>query len=237
MSRYGMTRLAPLAAILVAVATPAMAQDAPGYDVAERTRVLAFDPGRFFAERLRPAIAISYRGDDTGMPVYTIAVRKGCVVGGQPDPDLDCGQRLIARMLRAPFPGTPRRPRERGYRLIGTLKQAGTGNDDALRQGLDKAGLEWVEADVRQCTPAMAQLATLPDLHFAAGIDFDQRLAPIVLHADTIRFDLDDFLVTARYEGWAKPGTAGAWANAFAKSLEGCWKPASAPVPWRVAVK
>lgn len=139
-------------------------------------------------------------------------------------------------MIRAPFPGTPRRPRERGYRLIGTLEQARPDSDDALRRGLDDAGLEWVEADVRQCPKAVTQLATMGELRFATGIDFDRRLSEIVLHADTIRFELGDYLLRASYEGWLKPGTAGAWADAFAESLEGCWKPTTAPVPWKAPV-
>lgn len=172
-----MLRLVPLVALFLVTAAPA--QETLRYDVAERTRALAFDPGRFFPERPRPAIAIRYLGDDVDMPVYTIAIRKGCVDTDQDDSEasLNCGQRLIARMLRAPFPGTPDRPRQRGYRLIGTLAQARPDSDDALRRGLDGAGLEWVEADVRQCPKAMAQLARLPELRFAAGVDFDRRLS------------------------------------------------------------
>lgn len=228
-----MLRLAPLA-LLVAATAPA--QEPPRYDVAERTRALAFDPTRFFPERPRPAMAIRYVGDDAG-PVYAIAVRQGCIDSDVGEDRPDCGQRLTARMIRAPFPGTPRRPRERGQRLIVTLQQADPASDDALRRGLDAAGLEWVEADVRQCPRAMAQMATIGELRFATGIGFDRRMPEIVLHADTIRFDLGDYLIGSRYEGWLKPGSAGAWANAFAASLEGCWKPATAPVPWRAAVR
>lgn len=229
-----MLRLVPFA---LALAAPAFAQEAPRYDVAERTRAFAFDPARFFAERPDPAIAIRYVGDDRSVPVYAIAVRRGCIDSDRGEARLECGQRLIARMVRAPFPGTPRRPRERGYRLIRTLEQSRPDNDDALRRGLDGAGLEWMEADVRQCPKAMAQLATMGELRFATGIDFDRRLPEIVLHADIIRFEVGDYLLRASYEGWLKPSTAGAWANAFADSLEGCWKPATAPVPWKAPVQ
>lgn len=233
-----MTRLAPLAAILVAVATPAMAQDAPGYDVVGRTWALAFDPGRFFADRPEPAIAVRYTGYDRGVPVYAIAVRQGCTINGRiGDSDIDCGQRLIARMVRASYPGIPDRPRHRGARLIDALEKGQPDSDDALRRGLDAAGLEWVEADVRKCPKAMAHLATLRTLRFAAGIGFDQRLSEIVLHADTIRFELGEYLVRVSYDGWLKPGTPGAWANTFAASLEGCWKPATAPAPWKAPVR
>lgn len=232
-----MIRLAPLAAILVAVATPAMAQDTPGYDFRERTRLLAFDPGRFFAGRFEPMIAIRYMGDDYDYPVYALALQAGCNPAEQPEQRLDCGRRLIARMVRSPYDGTPPRPRARGQRLFGTLTTARPDSDDALRRALDAAALEWVEADVRQCAPAMAHLATLRDVRFTLPIDLDKPLFEMVLHADKVRIDTGDYLTRSHYEGWAKPGTAGAWADAFAKSLEGCWKPASAPVPWRAAAK
>lgn len=56
----------------------------------------------------------------------------------------------------------------------------------------------------------------------------------IVLHADKISFEIGEYLMRSRYEGWLKPGSPGAWANDFAASLESCWKPSTALVPWRV---
>lgn len=231
-----MIKSACIAATLVfGLVTPLAAQGSvPTYDFQERIRVLAFDPDRFFPDRFGPAMSVRYLGDDYGYPVYTIAVRKGCTLDDQGEARLTCGERLIARMVRSPFQGTPPRPRARGQRLFGAIAQYEPQNDEALLQLLDNAELEWLQADVRQCSAAMAHLATVRDLRFSSIID-QTGPTEIVLHADKVTFEISDFLVQSRYEGWLKPGSPGAWANDFAASLEACWKPSAAVVPWRAA--
>lgn len=224
------------AAFLLGQFTPAAAQEPPpSYDFRERTRALAFDPARFFPERSEPAMSVRYLGDDYGFPVYAIAVRRGCTDADQGEARRTCGERLIARMVRSPFEGEPPRPRARGQRLFGTIARSRPRNDDALLRLLDDTGLEWLEADVRGCPAAMAHLATGRDLEFSSAADLTGRPFEIVLHADKISFEIGDYLMRSRYEGWAKPGSPGAWANDFAASLETCWKPSTAPVPWRAA--
>lgn len=231
-----MIKSAGIAATLVfGLVTPLTAQDSvPNYDFRERIHVLAFNPDRFFPERFGLAMSARYLGDDYGYPVYTIAVRKGCTRDDQGEARLTCGERLIARMVRSPFQGTPPRPRARGQRLFGAIAQYEPQNDEALLKLLDNAEMEWLEADVRQCSAAMAHLATVRDLRFSSIID---QMGPteIVLHADKVTFEISDFLVRSRYEGWLKPGSPGAWANDFATSQEACWKPSTAAVPWRDA--
>lgn len=233
----GMANLAILAApIMLAIAAAAPAQDAgPAYDYRERTRAMAFDPARFFGERPRPYMSIRYMGDDYGYPVYAIAVAKGCTDTDIGEARRTCGDRLTARMVRAPFAGEPPRPRARGQRLFGMIATEAPGDEAALLRTLDKAGLEWLEADVRSCPAAMAHLATGRTLAFSPVLDGPGDLGDIVLHADKVSFEVGDYLVRSRYDGWLKPGTPAAWANAFARSLETCWKPAAATVPWRVA--
>ena len=224
------------AALLLGQVAPVAAQDAPpSYDFRERTRTLAFDPARFFPERSEPAISVRYLGDDYGFPVYAIAVRRGCTDADQGEARRTCGERLIARMVRSPFEGKPPRPRARGQRLFATIAQSQPQNDNALLRTLDDTGLEWLEADVRKCPTAMAHLATGRDLKFSPAADPTRQPLEIVLHADKISFEIGDYLMRSRYEGWAKPGSPGAWANDFAMSLETCWKPSMAPVPWRAA--
>ncbi len=223
------------AALVFGLVTPVVAQDtSPAYDFRERIRVLAFNPDRFFPERFGIAMSVRYLGDDYGYPVYTIAVRKGCTRDDKGEARRTCDKRLIARMVRSPYQGTPARPRARGQRLFGAIAQSEPQNDEALLQLLDNAELEWLEADVRQCSAAMAHLATVRDLRFSPIFD---QAAPteIILHADKVTFEISDFLVRSRYEGWLKPGSPGAWANDFAASLEACWKPSTAVVPWRAA--
>jgi hypothetical protein len=223
-----------IVALVCGVVTPLAAQDSdPSYDFRERTRLLAFDPGRFFAERFEPAMSVRYLGDDYAYPVYTIAVRKGCTLDDKNEARRTCGERLTARMVRSSFQGIPPRLRARGQRLFGAIAKAAPQSDEALLQLLDSAELEWLEADVRQCPAAMAHLATGQDLRFSPII-VQSEPAEIVLHADKVTFEVSDYLVKSRYEGWLKPGSPGVWANDFAASLETCWKPSRAMVPWRV---
>jgi hypothetical protein len=222
------------ATIAISLVAPLSAQEsASDYDFRERIRVLAFDPDRFFPERAEPAMSVRYLGDDYAYPVYSIAVLKGCTRHDQGEAGRSCRERLIARMVRPSFQGIPPRPRARGQRLFGTIGKAAPQSDEALLQLLDRANLEWLEADIRQCPAAMAHLAKGRDLQFSPIIDQSEP-AEIVLHADKIMFEVSDYLVNSRYEGWLKPGSPGVWANDFAASLETCWKSSKAMVPWRV---
>lgn len=226
------------AALAFGLTWPAAAQDAsPAFDYAERTRALAFDPARFFAEHRPPVMSIRYMGDDYDYPVYAVAVRRGCTAADQGEGRRTCGGRLTARMVRAPYEGEPPRPRTRGQMLFATLAKAQPKGDEALLGLLDAAGLEWLEADVGECPGAMAHLATGQDLTFSPTLDQIGQPDPwgeIVLHADKVTFETGDYLMRSRYEGWLKPGSAGAWANALAASLEPCWHPSAAAVPWRM---
>lgn len=223
------------AALVVVVIAPLAAQDAsPAYDVQDRTRALSFDPSRFFPERAESAMSIRYMGDDYGYPVYAIAVRKGCTDADQGEARRTCGARLIARMIRSPYEGKPPRPRMRGQRLFNVIAHVKPQSEDALLRLLDDIGLEWLEADIRRCPTAMKHLATVRDLKFSSAIDTSGNLDEIVLHADMVTFEISDYPMRSRYEGWPKPGSPAAWANEFAASLETCWKPSTATVPWRI---
>jgi hypothetical protein len=72
------------------------------------------------------------------------------------------------------------------------------------------------------------------DPRFSSVLNQTRQMPEIVLHADKISFEIGEYLMRSRYEGWLKPGSPGAWANDFAASLESCWKPSTALVPWRV---
>lgn len=223
------------AALVLSEVAPLAAQEAPQtYDFQERTRALAFDPARFFPEWSELAMSVRYMGDDYGFPVYAIAVRRGCTDADRGEARGTCGERLIARMVRSPYEGKPPRARARGQRLFAMIAESQPQSDDALLPLLDNAGLEWLEADIRKCPTAMAHLRTGQDLRFSSVLDQTGQLPEIVLHADKVSFEIGDYLMRSRYEGWLKPGSPGAWANDFATSLETCWKPSTALVPWRV---
>lgn len=221
--------------LVVGLIAPSAAQDVrPTYDYREHTRELAFDPDRFFPEQRGLAMSVRYLGDDYDYPVYAIAVREGCTDADKGEARRTCGERLIARMIRSPYDGKPPRPRARGQRLFAAIGQSQPQSDDALIRLLDSMGLEWLEADVRKCPTAMAHLATGRDLKFSTAIDQLGKLDGIVLHADTVSFEVGGHKMRSHFQGWLKPGSPGAWANDFATSLETCWKPSTAPVPWRV---
>lgn len=220
----------------VAIGTAAFA-NAPeaGYDFGERTRQLAFDPARFFESAPADSLfmQIVYSGDDYGFPVYSIAVRKGCTESDTGEARRTCGDRMIARMVRAPFDGIPERPRWRGAKLFGALAEQDIADDRQLAAALDSQRLEWLEADIGTCEAGLAHLG-------ASDVDFftdpprpTNTDLGIVLHADKISFDYrGDYLTRSSYFGWVKPGSPGMWAAQFANSLEDCWAPASAPAPW-----
>ena len=190
-------------ALTLAVVAPSNAQDAsPTYDFRDRTRALAFDPSRFFSGGTEPVMSIRYKGDDFGYPVYAIAVQKGCTDADLGELHRTCGGRLIARMIRSPYEGEPARPRARGQRLLNVIAQAKPQSDDALRQLLDITAIEWLEADIRKCPTAMTHLATGRDLQFSSFFDQSGDLEDIVLHADTVSFEISDYLMRSRYEGW-----------------------------------
>lgn len=220
--------------LFLGLIAPSAAQDArPAYDFRDRTRTLAFNPARLFPEQSQPALSVRYLGDDYGYPVYTIAVRSGCTDSDKGEARRTCGERLIARMVRSPFKGDAPRLRARGQLLFAAIAQAQPQNDNELLRLLDGAGLEWLEADVRNCPTAMAHLATVRDLSFTTTTAPFGQLDEIVLHADTVTLEIGSYLMRSRYQGRLKPGSPGAWANSFAASLETCWKPAAALVPWR----
>lgn len=215
--------------------TPFASEARPSYDFRERTRALAFDPGTFFQGHPKPWMSVVYSGDDYGFPVYSIAIRKGCTRDDVGEARRACGNRLTARMVRAPFQGTPHRPRYRGQALFGALNGKAIADDTGLRTALSQYGLEWLEADVTQCAPAMDLLGKTGGLSFfvEAPVPRVGPPPPVVLHADTITLEYrGGYLVEARYFGWVAPGSPGEWADRFAQSLEGCWRQAQVAPPW-----
>lgn len=238
-------KLAAMSLLAAAATTPAMAEDAP---MAERsmsvdairsaTRQLAFDPDRFFPDRnTAPLIAIRYTGDDYGYPVYAIAVRRGCTPQDTGEARQTCFARLTARMVRAPgigpAEGEGRSRRRAGAKIFGQLQNLAPRDEAQLRGGIDRLGLEWLEADVNACPAAMAHLETAGDIgFFAAPVVPEDNSLDIVLHADKIAFSFGGYLTRSHYDGYLAKGSPGAWAHQLAVSLGNCWKPAAATAPW-----
>lgn len=224
---------------LLGVSLPLFARVAEEpYDYRERTRQLAFDPARFFTERngLDLFISVRYTGDDYGYPVYSIGVRKGCIFSDEGEARKSCGNRLVARMVRSPSGGKVERPRSRGQRLFGALSGKKIADDAGLKNALNEYGLEWFEADLNACAPAIMHLKTAGETKFFPTAPLPDNNAPfdIILHADKIELLFGEYLERVRYYGLPQKDNPGGWADDFAKSLESCWVPATAVVPWHV---
>ncbi len=200
--------------------------------IRDQVAALAFDPGRFFdgSPEQFDKLTIIYTGDDRGWPVYSIAVREGCFatpVRGQ-----RCFERRV-RMVRAPATPDMVRPRQRGSFLIQRL--AGRGNVP-INAALDRAGLEWMESDLDQCPAADAVLRSAGEIEWVARQTYARRpgeFPNIVLHADNIEVTFRTFARRATYSGYIAEGSPAPWAVRFAEALEPCWRPATAPAPWR----
>lgn len=230
----------PLFLLALGSGLPGLAQ-AQGQQVAETreaVRQIAFDPSRYFPSlyvRDSSIIRISYTGDDYRWPVYSIAVSFGCI-DGEKARDHDCGSRLRARMVRAPAAPGLARLRQRGAHLIEQVVRRGAVSPGQISAALDALGPEWLEADLQTCPNAVDVLeqsreaAWAPD-EVAAPLS-GSREVELVLHADIVRVELQQYARRTTYEGWLADGSPGAWAERLSAVLEPCWRPAAAPTPW-----
>lgn len=218
---------------IVATAQPTPQPPAETWaQIRNQVAAIAFDPRRFFAGSRGQfdKLTVTYTGDDRGWPVYSIAVREGCFstpVRGQ-----RCFARL-ARMVRAPAPPGTLRPRQRGSFLIQRLAERGA---ISISAALDGAGLEWMESDLDQCPAADAVLRSAGQIEWVARQTYAPRpgeLPNIVLHADNVEVTFHSFARRATYSGYVAEGSPASWAVRFAEALEPCWRPATAPAPWR----
>lgn len=221
--------------------SPAMADDEfIMNEMRPLVRQLAFDPDRFFPDAyIKPILTIRYTGDDYDYPVYSLAVRRGCTDEDVGEARKTCGSRLLARMVRSPMPPTedgetPRR-RWAGSALFAALEKRAPRSEGEVKQGLDSYGLEWMEADVNGCAPALDRLRSAETVSFFAEPPVaNSNELSLVLHADKVAVEFGGYITRSRYFGWLKPGSPAEWADGFAQSLETCWQPSKAVVPWRV---
>ena len=207
-------------------------------DVKAMVQQAAFNPATYFPSRYikdRSIVRIAYTGDDYGWPVYSIAIAEGCL-DGETIPRDNCGSRLRARMVRAPALVDVDRLRVLGARLVTQVRETGARSPDEVRQALDDMNLEWVEADLRTCPGAPAALARsaqavwVPDA--AASPTPDDDMSGLVLHADIVRVEFQQYARLTSYNGWIAERSPAAWAVEMAATLEPCWEPTSARPPW-----
>jgi hypothetical protein len=226
---------------LSAVAQSVQGQDAGAPSTIEVQQIvqrLAFDPGKFFPSQYikdHAVVRIVYTGDDYAWPVYAVALAEGCVDGENNQRD-QCASRVRARMVRAPEPPEASRPRQRGARLVARLMESGSVSLPQVQASLQQMGVEWVEADLRDCPGAMQALARsaeaiwVPDA--IANPHPGDEMSGLVLHADIVQVEFQQYARLAHYRGWIAEGSPAEWAVEFVSALEPCWRPAMAPAPW-----
>lgn len=202
----------------------------------DRVQKLAFDPSSFFVfERGREnLITIRYHGDEMGAPVYSLAIREGCLASQSSG--RDCTTRRTARMVRATAPPGQPRPRMRGFALMQQVLEADAVTREQIAATLDNARLEWVEADLAHC-PAAAKLIQKADeiAWVPAEVHSPDLNRPrsIVLHADMVQVTFATSARQSTYVGHVAEGSPARWAVELVDTLEPCWRPSAVSPPWR----
>lgn len=201
-------------------------------------RQVAFDPRTYFPSQYikdRSIVRIAYTGDDYGWPVYSIAIAAGCM-DGETIPRDNCASRLRARMVRAPVLPDAARPRVQGAQLVARVRESGAESAEDVRRVLSELNLEWVEADLRTCPGALAALARSAEAAWVPVAVADPPLRGgdlgIVLHADIVRVEVQQYARFTSYSGWIAEQSPAAWAVEMASILEPCWAPTQNPPPW-----
>lgn len=233
--------LLPIAALLSGLFPSYGAQDplTPARpDVRAIVQQVAFDPATYFPSpyiRDLSVVRITYTGDDYGWPVYSIAIAEGCV-DGETIPQNNCASRLRARMGRAPGVIGATRLRQAGAQLVSQVRETGATSEEDVREALSGMGLEWLEADVRACPGALATLAKSAEAIWVPGAVANptsgDEMSGLVLHADIVRVEFQQYARLTTYSGWLADRSPAAWAVEMASVLEPCWRPMPNDPPW-----
>jgi hypothetical protein len=203
----------------------------PGLNVLDA----AFDPERAFAGDLRESsddafiLTVWAAARDNYAPSYSLAIAYRCMRSAQPE-DWTCG--FFARTLRtatATDDGL-----SKGRDLYAYAMDAPTAPD--MRRHLDRAGLEWLEADVAACPNGIFAMDSIrvadwnPDIHFRLQAMEDRQL---ILHPAEIRVMMSGSYTRSTYQGWVLANGVPAAVRKLVETLEPCWKPATSPQPWK----
>jgi hypothetical protein len=241
--QYCRTVLAVATGLVLQSAAPAQKAPAPAVGsidayvekvvrLRDEVDALAFDPKKLFGAKEfgRNNVTIAYKGDEFGWPVFSIAVRRGCLA--EEKMGRHCGTRRIARMVRAPAPANLMRPRQRSWYLMQNVLRS----NGPVRAALDSAKLEWVEASLDNCPGATAKFEEGGSIRWVAPNYFasDPGMGdPPVMHADNVEVTFEDFGRRSTYNGYVAEGSPAKWAVGLVEALDGCWQPASSIAPWR----
>jgi hypothetical protein len=193
----------------------------------------AFDPDRIFKGEIRPnsddeVILTALVGIPDGripsIPDYSLAIAYRCIDDKASHTTHCC---FTARMLRAGV-----RPEDRQW--AGQARFAKDAGE--MRSMLDTTGPQWLEADVDACPNGIHAMDTIriaswnPDTHYALLPMKDRQ---VILDPSMTRVSMKGTYVTSTYYGWAGANGVPVAVRKLTETLEPCWKPATAPRPWR----
>ena len=184
----------------------------------------AFNPEHFFAGDLRPAsqeqlvLTATTSSRDDHVPDYALAVAYQCRT--RANNRYEC--RYVARMLRVRGPGLP---------LLEALARAGTQTE--RNAALDRANLEWLEADMLDCERAPFAMDMVAMADWGPDVHYGRQRLEVISHPAQIRVRMTGTYATAHYEGWRLGQGVPTAVNYLIETLNPCWRPSSSAPPWR----
>jgi hypothetical protein len=184
----------------------------------------AFNPDRNFAGDLRPSsedqlmlTAVASSRDDHA-PDFSLAIAYRCLT--RANGNYEC--RYDARMLRMRSPESP---------LMNELARAATRAErDAA---LDRANLDWVEADILDCDRALLALDVVGMADWSPDVHYGRQRLEVIPHPAQIRVRMTGTYVTSHYQGWRLGAGVPTAVNRLLEVLAPCWRPSSSAPPWR----
>jgi hypothetical protein len=205
------------------------------YAASHRLFDTAFDPDRNFAGDLRPSsddglvLTIVTSGRDDHAPALSLAIAYRCLPNGEGG-QWQC--RYVARALRVG--PDDEELTDRSLALVAAVD--GVDDPAAFESVLERANLQWLEADVGACEGGILAMDSIrvadwrPDMHYALQ-PVEER--DVVLHPAMIRVRMTGTYVTSRYQGWVLDNGVPAAACNLLETLEPCWRPSRSPRPWQ----
>ncbi len=190
----------------------------------------AFDPNRIFKgdllDNADDQLILTAWGSarDDYAPAYSLAIAYRCFPA-----EKRC--RYTARVLRTGV--TVEDTSRLSLQLFGQARTAESAWE--VRRVLDKAEIQWLEADVNACPKGIFAMDSVrvadwnPDIHYALQEVKDRE---IILHPAAIRVRMTGTYATSTYEGWVGANGVPAAVRQLTETLEPCWKPATSPRPW-----
>lgn len=219
-------------AVAVSLLSVSAAVAVPKKTAGEVVLDAAFDPVRSFKGDLEGAddelvLTAWASARDDYAPAYSLAIAYRCLPTAK-EGEYECG--YTARMLRT---GGREDEFERSLALVALAKE--TADAAEMRQALEGARLEWLEADVEACPNGIFAMDSVrvatwnPDIHPALQA---REAREIIMHPAAIRVTMFGSYTRTTYEGWRLADGVPGGIHKLLETLEACWKPGTSRRPW-----